>query len=231
VCLVLALIWLPEPAGARRTEKPAQSLSGALTRVVSSPRETAHTLIWIYALGMLATNALTAIVGLYLDDRFGVGEDDIWAFFTYLAGLSLVVRVTLLGPLVRALGEVRVLRLGALLLAAGLLGMPWPGAVFGLWWPVLLVALGNSFLYPCTTALVSRSAKRVEETGQILGLQQAFGGLARIGGPLVAGVLFGRIGPSAPFLAAGALMVVTTGWALRLPRAVDGRSVGGSGSR
>ncbi|HVS16736.1 MAG TPA: MFS transporter [Thermoanaerobaculia bacterium] len=225
--LALAAVWLPEPAGVRRTAKPAQSLRGALARVVAHPAEVAPTLIWIYALGMLATTALTAIIGLYLDDRFGVGEGDIWVFFTYLAGLSLVARVTVLGPLVRALGEVRVLRLGALLLAAGLLAMPWPGTAYGMWWAVPLVALGNSLLYPCTTALVSRSARRAEETGQILGVQQAFGGLARIGGPLVAGALFGHVGPAAPFLAAGLLMVVTAAWALRLPRAVDGRAAAG----
>jgi predicted MFS family arabinose efflux permease len=227
LCLALAAIWLPEPAGARRTGKPTQSLGGALARVVARPAEAAHSLIWIYALGMLATTALTAIIGLYLDDRFGVGEDDIWLFFTYLAGVSLAVRVTVLGPLVRALGEVRVLRAGALLLAAGLLAMPWPGAALGLWWTVPLVALGNSFLYPCATALVSRSARRAEETGQILGVQQAFGGLARIGGPLAAGALFGRVGPAAPFLAAGVLMLVTSAWALRLPRGLG--SPGGAG--
>ena len=223
ISLALAFVWLPEPPGERSAERPTQSLVQALGRVFSHPREVAHMLIWVYALGMVATNALTAIIGLYLDDRFGVGEDDIWVFFTYLAGLSLIVRVTLLGPLVRAWGEVRVLRLGALLLAAGLLGMPVPGHPVGLWWTVPLVALGNSFLYPCTTALVSRTARRAHETGQILGVQQAVGGLARIGGPLLAGSLFARLGPGSPFLAGGALMVITTLWALRLPRSVDGR--------
>ena len=221
--LGLALLWLPEPPGERSAERATQSLAEAMRRVFSHPREAAHTLIWLYALGMVATNALTAVIGLYLDDRFGVGEEDIWVFFTYLAGLSLVVRVTLLGPMVRSLGEVRVLRLGALLLAAGLLAMPLPGRALGLWWTVPLVALGNSLLYPCTTALVSRSARRAHETGQILGVQQAVGGLARIGGPLLAGGLFSRLGPGSPFLVGGVLMVAATLWALRLPRHVDGR--------
>ncbi|HVS66613.1 MAG TPA: MFS transporter [Thermoanaerobaculia bacterium] len=221
--LGLALLWLPEPPGERSAERATQSIVEAMLRVFSHPREAAHTLIWLYALGMVATNALTAVIGLYLDDRFGVGEDDIWVFFTYLAGLSLVVRVTLLGPMVRSLGEVRVLRLGALLLAAGLLAMPLPGRALGLWWTVPLVALGNSFLYPCTTALVSRSARRAHETGQILGVQQAVGGLARIVGPLLAGSLFGRLGPGSPFLVSGVLMVAASFWALRLPRHVDGR--------
>jgi predicted MFS family arabinose efflux permease len=223
ISLAMALAWLPEPPGERSAERATQSLLQALRRVFSHPLEAAHTLIWLYTLGMVATHALTAVIGLYLDDRFGVGEDDIWVFFTYLAGLSLVVRVSLLGPLVRRFGEVRVLRVGALLLAAGLLATPLPSRALGLWWTVPLVALGNSFLYPCTTALVSRSAKRAHETGQILGVQQAIGGLARISAPLLAGALFSQVGPGAPFLVAGAVMVAATIWALRLPRAVDGR--------
>ena len=208
VGLVIAWRLLPEPHKAAPEGAPKRPLFGALTSVVRQPLATVHQLIWIYALGMLATNAMTAVAGLYLDRRFGIDERGVWWFFTTLAGISLLTRVLLLGPMVRLLGEVRLLRLGVLLFALGLLSVPWPQSPWGLGWSVALIAVGSSFLYPCTTSLVSKSPGSAADLGQVMGVQQAYGGMSRIAGPILAGLLFQQVGPAAPFVGAGSLMVV-----------------------
>jgi MFS family permease len=223
VALVLAWWLLPE---APRAPAPASaprrgSLLRALLHVVISPALPVHRLIWIYTFAMLATQATLGIAGLYLERRFGATEETVWPFFTCLALVSLLVRVAVLGPAVRRAGELRVLRAGAVLLAAGLFLLSVPDRA---WWvvgPIALVATGTSFLYPCLTALVTRAVPDAREIGQALGVQQAFGGSARIAGPVLAGVLFERISPEAPFLAAAAVMAVVAVVALAGPPARD----------
>ena len=62
-------------------------------------------LIWIYGVGMLAFACLTSVLALYLDARFGVTEETIGYFYSYVGGLSFLMRSLLLGPIVARLGE------------------------------------------------------------------------------------------------------------------------------
>jgi hypothetical protein len=106
---------------------------------------------------------------------------------------------------VRRFGEVGVMRLGAASLALGLALVPLPGLFAG---PnplrltifaviALFVPVGTAFLFPSSTALVSRRAPQ-GEVGQVMGVQQAFGGVSRLVGPIWAGAAF-EIGFGFPF--------------------------------
>jgi predicted MFS family arabinose efflux permease len=211
LALGLAYRLLPEPrreGASHHGTRPA--LFAALARVLSHPAAPVHRLIWIYTFAMLATQATLGIAGLYLERRFGVTEETVWPFFTCLALVSLLVRVAVLGPIVRVAGEARVLVLGALFLTGGLFLLPLPDRALWLVVPIALVATGTSFLYPCLTALVTRSVPDSRDTGQALGVQQAFGGSARFVGPILAGAAFEQLAPDAPFFAAAAIMAVVT---------------------
>ena len=210
VALGLAFWLLPEPR--RESAPPAHrpSLGSALARVLTHPAAPVHRLIWIYSLAMLATQATMGVAGLYLERRFGVTEETVWPFFTCLALVSLLVRVAVLGPAVRSAGETKVLRVGAVFLTAGLALLAVPDRALWLVLPIALVATGTSFLYTCLNALVTRAVPDARDTGQMLGVQQAFGGSARIAGPILAGAVFERVSPAAPFFAAAAVMAVVT---------------------
>lgn len=213
VAIVLAWLRLPEPGAERGRggddrRPPPPPLVRSLVEVVARPGRAQSTLVWIYATGMLAFNAMMAMAGLFLERRFAVTEETVWVFFAYVAGLSLLVRVILLGAAVRRFGEARVLRFGALCFAAGLLAMPLPGTTAGLALAVSLIPLGFSLLLPSTTALVSRHATDRRQIGQALGVQQAFGGVGRIVGPLLGGAAFERLGVASPFWIGGGLLLV-----------------------
>jgi MFS family permease len=64
-----------------------------------------------------------------------------------------------------------------------------------------LVAAGTGTLFPPLAALISRSTP-AEEQGSTLGLNQFFGGVARVVGPLGGAAVFDVYGPGAPFLTA-----------------------------
>jgi MFS family permease len=97
------------------------------------------------------------------------------------------------------------MRVGALSLGLGLALAPWPRDFVALALVVLLVPVGTALLFPATTSLVSRLSER-RETGQNLGVQQGFGGVARMLGPIWSTAVFQHVGFAAPFWLAAGLM-------------------------
>ncbi len=220
VALMLCRVMLKNSGAVETNEEPS-SLVDALLGVAKAPWAPAHRLIWIYTLGMFGNTALTAVAALALDLRFGVGLEDIWIFFAALAGGALVVRLTLLGVTVRSLGEAKTLRLGAVFLTLGLALFPLVPSLPWVLATVVLMALGTSFLFPCTTALITRAKDDGGSSGQLLGVQQAYGGASRIAGPILAGLAFERAGAGAPFYMGAAVLAlaVLASFSVRQPAA------------
>jgi predicted MFS family arabinose efflux permease len=154
---------------------------------------------------MLAFSALTGVLGLFLMQRFHLRESNIGFIFLFLGLISVVMRAGVLGYLVQALGEVRVMRLGAVLMAIGLASYPLPSRFAVLLLVMALVPIGQALLFPSTTGLLSRRGGK-DQLGQLMGVQQAFGGVARIMGPLGAGAVFQYVSTEAPFYAAAVIV-------------------------
>lgn len=214
---VSAYLWLPEPgrrSGAKSTAPP-RSLRKSIADVLREPASPVAALIWVYAVGMMAFMAMNGILALFLGKKFGVTKESIGWFYTYVGGISLVMRAVLLGPMVRRFGEVGVMKLGAGALAIGLAAIPFSPNVPVLAVAVLFVPIGTALLFPATTALVSRAAPE-GETGQVMGVQQAFGGVARMLGPIWAGSVFDLLGPRSPFWISAALMLGVGGLTRRI---------------
>jgi predicted MFS family arabinose efflux permease len=94
---------------------------------------------------------------------------------------------------------------GLACLAGGLAALPLPGGLVGFGVVVLLVPVGTALLFPATTALVAGLAAQ-RQTGETLGVQQTFGGVARLVGPFWSGLLFQHVGIASPFWVAAALV-------------------------
>jgi multidrug resistance protein len=224
--VVSAWRWLPESAQPRREpaagEPPRErpSVRRALRRVLTHPAMPVSVLIWIYTTGMMANFAMNAVLALYLGDRFGVTKETIPYFFIYVGAASIVMRVVVLGPAVRRLGELGVMRLGMLALALGLATLPLAPGIPSFAAVVLLIPVGTALLFPATTSLVSRHAERTE-VGQTLGVQQSFGAVSRVVGPSWAGIAFQHLGIAMPFWI-GSVLVLAALLFLRPLRAAGG---------
>ncbi len=186
-------------------QRAGKSVSTMLWETLRYPRKETSELIWIYAVAMMAFSALTAVLGLFLMERFQMTEGNIGYIFLFLGSISVVMRAGVLGRVVRAFGEIRVMRLGAILLAIGLVAYPQPERFSVLLLVMALVPIGTALLFPSTTGLLSRRGGK-DQLGQLMGVQQAFGSVSRIAGPLWAGALFQHVSPDAPFYAAGAVV-------------------------
>ncbi|HEX5832181.1 MAG TPA: MFS transporter [Gemmatimonadaceae bacterium] len=186
---------------------PRRSME-AVRRVLSHPGEAASRLIWIYAIAMGAFQAVTAILALFLMHRFAVTENTIGFFFTYIGGLSVLARALILGRMVDHFGEARLSRIGTLLLATGLLALPFARDYVTLAIAVALLPLGTAFTFPCVTALLSRVIGS-HERGLYMGVQQTFGGITRASFPILAGYAFDNFGMRVPFYVGAALVAGT----------------------
>jgi MFS family permease len=187
--------------------KPRSSRE-AVVRVIEHSGEPASRLIWIYAIAMGAFQGVTAVLALFLADRFQVTEQTIGYFFMYIGSISVFTRVLLLGKAVDRLGEARLSRIGVLLLAIGLGGMPLARSLPVLAIAVAFIPLGTAFTFPCVTALLSRVIS-ARERGLYMGVQQTFGGVARIIGPLWAGFAYDHLGTGVPFFTSAAVVLAT----------------------
>ncbi len=203
----------------------------AVVRVITHSSEPAPRLIWIYAIGIGAFQGMNAILALFLASRFGVTTKTIGYFYTYIGIISVLTRALLLGPAVDRYGEARLSRIGQALLAIGLVTMPFihrmndPAAFAArlggilpvsavavlpylpLALAVALLPLGTAFTFPCVTALLSRVIPS-NERGLYMGVQQTFGGSARVLFPIMAGWAFDRF-PELPFVVSATLVAGT----------------------
>lgn len=212
VTMTFAYFYLTESnerVGAKTGEHPAiRRSSTALRRVVTHPAEPASRLIFIYAIGMGAFTGMNAILALFLNLRFGIDETSIWWVFAYIGVISLVTRALILGPAVDRYREPRLARYGGTLLALGLLAIPFTTNSASLALAILLIPLGTAFTFPCVTGMLSQVIPN-HERGLYMGVQQSFGGMARIIGPLWAGFAFDYLGRGVPFYT-GALLAALT---------------------
>ena len=212
--IVFAWRLLPESHGSKAradssaSGKTRRSIRSTMLEVLLQPRHEVSRLIWIYAVGMLGFMSMTSVMALFLESRLAVTAETIGPFFVYIGFLSIVMRAVVLGRAVDRFGETRVMRAGAIFLALGLFLIPLPTFVLGTAAAMAFVPIGTALLFPNVSALVSHRAPR-DEVGQTLGVQQSFGGMARVIAPLWATAVL-QLDMSLPFfISAGVVGLVT----------------------
>jgi MFS family permease len=209
--IVFAFRYLTEsrnPEDHAESNEPRQTSRQAILRVMSHSSEPASRLIWIYAISIGAFQGSFSVLALFLNARFQVTEQTIGYYFMYIGSISVFTRVLLLGRMVDWLGEAKLSRLGLVLLAAGVVGMPLSKNLVMLAIAVALIPLGTAFTFPCVTALLSRVITP-RQRGLYMGLQQTYGGVARIVAPLFFGWSFDSLGVSSPYFFSAAFILGT----------------------
>jgi multidrug resistance protein len=187
-------------------QKAKGASRAAIAYVVTHAREPGPRLIWIYAIAMGAFSGMSAILALFLMDRFGITERRIWIFFTYIGTISVITRAGVLGWAVERFGEGRLSRIGLTLLSTGLLAFPFVHNYALLAIAIACIPVGTAFTFPCVTSLLSRVIPATER-GLYMGVQQAYGGIARVVIPLWAGFAYDHFGKEAPFITSALLVL------------------------
>ena len=211
--IIFAARYLTESRGSEHATSddrsaPTRKSRQAIWSVISHPSEPSSRLILIYAVSIGAFQGTFAVLALFLNVRFQVTAQLIGYFFMYTGAISVFTRVLLLGRMVDWLGEAKLSRLGLVLLAAGVVGMPLSANLGMLAIAAALIPLGTAFTFPCVTALLSRVVSQ-RERGLYMGMQQTYGGITRAIAPVLYGRAFDSLGVASPYYFSSAIIAAT----------------------
>jgi len=148
---------------------------------------------------------MESVFGLWTHARFDWGPRQVGLCFAVIGVVASIGQGAVTGRLARRFGEPRVLTVGLSIIAVTLFLTPFvPSAALV---PVIVggTAFGQSLVFPCVAALISRNTPP-DRQGEMLGLNMAAGSLARMVGPLIAGSLFG-LAIGGPYWFGAALML------------------------
>ncbi|HYM73978.1 MAG TPA: MFS transporter [Stellaceae bacterium] len=198
------------PQRQRRSRTEALRLAFARTALAR--------LLLVFFLAILAFAGMEATFALWAMAQFGWGPAQIGYVFTYVGLLSAAMQGGLIGRLTARFGEERLLVAGLALIACGLAILPFTHNLTLLLVSVSGLALGMGAMQPSLNSLISRRAG-AQEQGEVMGVAQSVGSLARVLGPLLAGVLFAGLGRNTPFLCGMVLVAVAAVLGWRLPPA------------
>ena len=209
---LLALFLLPETL--RKTSEHAAQM----------PRLTqwSHTLghpqiglaVIVFFLSTFAFACFETTLGLLVSHNFHLdykGRDatTIGNLFMFTGFIGVLAQGGIYRPLLKHLGEAGLIALCLLLYGVSLATIPWVttwGPLFG-WLAVL--GFASSLSRPPIFGLISRLTP-ARDQGATLGVAQAVGSLARIAGPLFAGIFF-MMHPAWPYSACAAMALFTCG--------------------
>lgn len=177
-------------------------------------------MILLTFLSGFAFTGIESTFGLWGQARFDWGPREIGLMFGATGIIAAFCQMALTGPVSRHFGEARTLAGGmAVAVLAAFLQIFSTGAAMS---TVLLMlsALGNSLAWPNASALISRVTDP-DHQGQVMGLNNATGAIARVAGPLCAGIVFASVAVNGPFILAALIVTPAILLAISAGRAAD----------
>lgn len=213
----LLLVWTRVPESLERRQPagaPKGYFGGGLLRHVGENRSL-RSLLALYGVVIFGFSAMEASLALLCEERLAFGIRETSWLFVFVGVVIALVQGGLIDRVVTRWGEGRVLLVGLLVMATGLVLLAQVETLSRLLIATGLLALGSGLFNPTSFSLMSRLAPS-DAQGGVLGLARSCGALARVGGPIWGGWSFYHLGSIWPFLSAGSLLAVMAFVALRL---------------
>ncbi len=203
-----AFLRLPESLSAENRRRAGERYTFPLRdlpRVLAIPHVGLLALVLFTAIFAIANLESTFV--LLAKHRYGLGQRECSYLFAYLGIMGAVVQGGLIGKLSARFGETRLLLGGYLLQVPALLFIPQMPSTGWLMVVLAVMAMGGGVAGPSLNGLLSRLAP-ADRRGEVFGVTQSLGSLARVVGPAWGGWSFGHLGMSAPYVTAAMLMLI-----------------------
>jgi len=137
----------------------------------------------------------------------------------YMGLVGAVTQFTVIGPLTKKFGEMRILHLTTVGLLVGFLGLTLTDSIVLVIVCLTVLSAANSLFTPVSTSIVSQNSSP-KERGAVLGIFQSIGSLGRVAGPTFSGLAFANLSYSSPFHISALVMVFCLIVLLRASRAL-----------
>lgn len=164
-------------------------------------------LIILFFTATTAMALMESTLVLLVSDRFGWGIREASFGFAFIGIIATMNQGFFVRKLLPKWGERRMLVIGLVMFAMGMLGIAFSGVIAALCISMTLLSFGHSFTNPSLMGSLSLMAKS-DEQGAALGTSQSAASLGRIVGPALGGFLYGQVAMDAPYLFAGVLVIL-----------------------
>ena len=211
--VIVGLIFLREP---ERHHDPVVP-TGMVERFRGFATVMAHPAvalpIAIIVMMAFVMGGLESTFALWTERAHRWGPKETGYFFAYIGVLLVIVQGSLIGILVKRLGEHRVALFAVAVMMVGIGMIPWCATLTLVLVSGALIALGFGLGHPALNSLISRGAP-ADGQGAVLGASQSAQSLCRIFGPITAGGLFAAFGRDMPYYVGGVILVFAVGTAI-----------------
>ena len=205
--LVLAYFFLPESLKERKKDLTFNfKIISGIARELRKP--VIRELLMINFIFITAFMMMQIAVTLFWREKIGLTEIQIGYMFAFIGVVTVIVQGGMIGKLVLRFGEHRLVAAGIYLCIVAFALIPWVTRDTFIPFELIafsLLALANGCITPSITSLLSKSCNPLE-LGQVLGVNQSFGSLARAAGMAFSGLIYG-IEFHMPFLLAAIIMI------------------------
>lgn len=164
-------------------------------------------LLIIFIIVNFTFNGFTITFPVFVIDKFTINPLNIGGLL-FVSGIVIaIVQGGLIGKLAKKFGDKKLLTSGTLILISGLLLFSFANN-FWMLYPILaVISLGVGLISPTLNSQISKIVLP-HEIGEVFGVSTALNSLTTIFGPLIAGILFDRIQPNAPYLGGAILLLI-----------------------
>jgi predicted MFS family arabinose efflux permease len=206
--LIFVAIFLPEPERLKKSMKKSSFIKD-IKDLLSAVKEPIIGGVYIiYFIVTLAFAAIPVIVPLLTIDYFSFTEVEMSYVFIFIGVIQVILQGFGIKLLVSKLGEEKLIILGPLLLAIGIVLTPLLATIPGFGFSTILVALGVGITNTAVPSFVSLMTAP-EKQGSNLGVTQSIGSIARIFGPMIGGYVTELIGIQSSFYISSILLVIS----------------------
>ncbi|MDD2487179.1 MAG: MFS transporter [Candidatus Gracilibacteria bacterium] len=173
--------------------------------------------LFVTFFGVTATFAgIQTIFALFLNNIFALNTKQIGLTFGYIGIIAIIYQILFIKHVYRKIGEIKMIIAGLVLISIGLFAIGLNSNIYLLYFILIIFTVGLSNTNSAIYSLITHYSHK-KDFGKNLGLNTAFGSMADIAGPLVAGTLY-LIGKNLPFYFFGVLLILNIFFLLRLKK-------------
>ena len=207
--ILFVISFLPEPQRLKeKTIEITGGISGYLRGLADSLRKPllGPTLLILFIV-TLAFSAIPVIVPLLGIDFFNFNSLELSYVFIYIGLIQIVMQGFLINSLSKRLGEEKLIALGPILMATGIILMPIFQNLVVFYFTNALLAAGFGLINTSIPAFISKRIS-LNEQGSILGITGSVASIANIPGPLIIGFVYAFAGSFVPFFISAVMLAI-----------------------
>jgi MFS family permease len=216
LAIAAAAVFLPESLSQeKQVANRAHQKSGLQGSVWQMLRSTGNRLLVLqYVIHNAGVSSITYIFPLWVADNLGWTAREVGIVFGIQGGIMVILQGGLLGPAVKWLGELSLLRAGVTTFLAGLLVAVFARDMHFMVGSLFLAMSGATLCMPILNSIITHRTP-AELRGRMMGTTGAASSWGRVVGPLIAGANLALFGYSAAWMGCVFIVSLYLVWAVR----------------